>query len=94
MSLNRPAVIPVRIASANRLIVSSALGPSRCAPRICPVPASKSIIANQLKDPTVANSPTVFPDAQMVSRSKPYYQFKNSQDLDQWNSTFQPIYTG
>ena len=61
---------------------------------VCPVPAARSIIANQLKDPTVANSPTVFPDAQMVSRSKPYYQFKNSQDLDQWNSTFQPIYTG
>jgi spermidine/putrescine transport system substrate-binding protein len=61
---------------------------------VCPVPAARSIIENQLKDPTVANSPTVFPDAQIVSRSKPYYQFKNSQDLDQWNSTFQPIYTG
>jgi spermidine/putrescine transport system substrate-binding protein len=61
---------------------------------VCPVPAAKSIIANQLKDPTVANSPTVFPDAQMVARSKPYYQFKTSQDLDQWNSTFEPIYTG
>jgi spermidine/putrescine transport system substrate-binding protein len=61
---------------------------------VCPVPAAKSIIANQLKDPTVANSPTVFPDAQMLARSKPYYQFKNSQDLDQWNSTFEPIYTG
>ena len=45
---------------------------------VCPVPASKSIIANQLKDPTVADSPTVFPDAQMVARSKPYYQFKNA----------------
>jgi len=30
----------------------------------------------------------------MVARSKPYYQFKTSQDLDQWNSTFEPIYTG
>jgi spermidine/putrescine transport system substrate-binding protein len=59
---------------------------------VCPVPAAKSIIANQLKDPTVANSPTVFPDAQMVSRSKPYYQFQNSDDLKQWNDTFQPIY--
>ena len=61
---------------------------------VCPVPASKSIIANQLKDPTVADSPTVFPDAQMVARSKPYYQFKNSQDLDQWNNTFEPIFAG
>jgi spermidine/putrescine transport system substrate-binding protein len=61
---------------------------------VCPVPAAKPIIANQLKDPTVADSPTVFPDAQMVSRSKPYYQFQNSADFDQWNNTFGPIFAG
>lgn len=61
---------------------------------VCPVPASKSIIANQLKDPTVADSPTVFPDAQMVARSKPYYQFQNASDFDQWNNTFGPIFAG
>ena len=64
-------------------------------PTSVPCPRRNRSIANQLKDPTVANSPTVFPDAQMkVARSKPYYQFKTSQDLDQWNSTFEPIYTG
>jgi spermidine/putrescine transport system substrate-binding protein len=59
---------------------------------VCPVPASKPIIANELKDPKVANSPLVFPDAQMVALSKNYYQWKNSQDLKTWNDTFVPIY--
>jgi spermidine/putrescine transport system substrate-binding protein len=61
---------------------------------VCPVPAAKSIIANQLKDPAVANSPTVFPDAQIVALSRNYYQWKNSQDLDLWNNTFVPIFQG
>jgi spermidine/putrescine transport system substrate-binding protein len=61
---------------------------------VCPVPAAQEIIATDLKDPTVANSPTVFPDAEMVARSKPYYQFTGAEDLDQWNNTFEPIYTG
>jgi spermidine/putrescine transport system substrate-binding protein len=61
---------------------------------VCPVPAAKPIIATKLKDPAVANSPTVFPDAEMVARSKPYFQFQTSDQLDQWNSTFEPIYTG
>ena len=59
---------------------------------VCPVPASKDIIANQLKDPAVANSPTVFPDEQQVALSKPYFQFSNADQLKQWNDTFQPIY--
>jgi spermidine/putrescine transport system substrate-binding protein len=63
---------------------------------VCPVPAAKAVIADPkgLDDPTVANSPTVFPDAAQVALSKPYYQFKGAEDLDQWNSTFEPIYTG
>ena len=59
---------------------------------VCPVPASKDIIATALKDPKVADSPLVFPDAAMVAVSKPYYQWKNSQDLTTWNDTFVPIY--
>jgi len=58
---------------------------------VCPVPSSKPLIA-KLGYPEVANSPTVFPDAQQVALSKPYYQFKTSAELDTWNSTFQPIY--
>ncbi|MBI3648304.1 MAG: spermidine/putrescine ABC transporter substrate-binding protein [Actinobacteria bacterium] len=61
---------------------------------VCPVPAAREIILKQLKDPTIANSPTVFPDAAMVARSKSYYQWKTSQELDEWNNTFVPIFQG
>jgi spermidine/putrescine transport system substrate-binding protein len=60
---------------------------------VCPVPASKPIIAKN-GSPEVANSPTVFPDAQQVAVSKPYFQFTTADELDQWNNTFEPIYTG
>jgi spermidine/putrescine transport system substrate-binding protein len=59
---------------------------------VCPVPASQKIIANDLHDPDVANSPLVFPDAEMVSLSKNYYSWKDSQDLTAWNNVFVPIY--
>ncbi|HEY1330983.1 MAG TPA: spermidine/putrescine ABC transporter substrate-binding protein [Actinomycetota bacterium] len=58
---------------------------------VCPVPAAQDIIRDQLKDPAVANSPTVFPTAQMVSLSRPYYQYKNQAELDAWNNLFVPI---
>lgn len=61
---------------------------------VCPVPSAKDIILNKLNDPTIANSPTVFPDSQIVSLSKSYYQWKNSQELDAWNNTFVPIFQG
>jgi spermidine/putrescine transport system substrate-binding protein len=59
---------------------------------VCPVPAAQDIILHDLKDPTVANSPTVFPDAHQVSLSRPYYAWKNAAELKQWNDTFQPIF--
>jgi spermidine/putrescine transport system substrate-binding protein len=61
---------------------------------VCPVPSSQPIILNDLNDPTIANSPTVFPDAQMVSESKQYYSWKNSAELTAWNNTFIPIFQG
>ncbi|HUL84776.1 MAG TPA: spermidine/putrescine ABC transporter substrate-binding protein [Actinomycetota bacterium] len=61
---------------------------------VCPVPSSKGIIGTELHDPAVANSPLVFPNAAMVAAAKPYYQWKNTQDLKTWNDTFQPIYLG
>ena len=59
---------------------------------VCPVPASKEIILKDLKDPAVANSPTVFPDAEVVSLSRAYYQWKSPAELKTWNDTFVPIY--
>lgn len=61
---------------------------------VCPVPAAKEIIATELKDPEVANSPLVFPDEQMQSLSRAYYQFSSSQELLQWNNLFLPIVQG
>jgi spermidine/putrescine transport system substrate-binding protein len=61
---------------------------------VCPVPSAKEIILNDLKDPAVANNPTVFPDKTVESRSKDYFEFKNSQELTEWNNTFVPIFQG
>ena len=58
------------------------------------MPDSQKIIANELNDPAVANSPTVFPDAHVQSISKNYYHWKDSQELTTWNNTFVPIYQG
>lgn len=59
---------------------------------VCPVPSSQEIILKDIKDPTVANSPTVFPTPKITALSRPYYQFKGSEDLNTWNDTFVPIY--
>jgi spermidine/putrescine transport system substrate-binding protein len=58
---------------------------------ICPVPAAKEVILSQLHDPTVANSPLVFPTPDMQALARPYYQYKSSQDLSTWNDLFEPI---
>jgi spermidine/putrescine transport system substrate-binding protein len=58
---------------------------------VCPVPAAQNIIRDQLKDPVVANSPTVFPTADMVSKSRAYYTYKSQEDLKAWNDLFLPI---
>jgi spermidine/putrescine transport system substrate-binding protein len=61
---------------------------------VCPVPAAQAIIRDKLKDPTVANSPTVFPTPAIQALSKTYYQFKSPAELKQWNDLFVPIYQG
>jgi spermidine/putrescine transport system substrate-binding protein len=55
------------------------------------VPAAQEIIKTQLDDPAVANSPLVFPDAAMDQKARGYYVFQGTQDLDEWNSIFEPI---
>jgi spermidine/putrescine transport system substrate-binding protein len=58
---------------------------------VTPVPAAKEIIKTQLDDPAVADSPLVFPDAAMDQKARGYYVFQGTQDLDEWNSIFEPI---
>jgi spermidine/putrescine transport system substrate-binding protein len=49
------------------------------------------VIATKLDDPTVANSPLVFPTKSMQSRFRDYYTFKNVEDHDEYTSIFDPI---
>jgi spermidine/putrescine transport system substrate-binding protein len=58
---------------------------------ITPVPAAKDIVLNQLHDPTVADSPLVFPDQAMVQQTHQYYTFKGQEDHTEWNQIFEPI---
>jgi spermidine/putrescine transport system substrate-binding protein len=58
---------------------------------VSPVPAAKPIIANQLDDPTVADSPLVFPDAAIDKQLVAYYDFKGIDDHEEWASIFDPI---
>lgn len=58
---------------------------------ISPVPAAQQYIADVIKDPTVANSPLVFPTQSEYSQAHDYYTFKNYNDYTHWNNTFNPI---
>jgi spermidine/putrescine transport system substrate-binding protein len=58
---------------------------------VCPVPLAKPYIASVLKDPDVANSPLVFPDAAADKASNEFYVYKNYDEFELWNDTFNPI---
>lgn len=58
---------------------------------ICPVPAAQAVIRNGLKDPTVADSPLVFPTPDMTAKLHIYRVLTEEEQL-QWNGLFQPIY--
>jgi len=46
-------------------------------------------------DPSVtADATTVFPDQQIQSLSRPYYQYKSQEELNAWNALFVPIIQG
>jgi spermidine/putrescine transport system substrate-binding protein len=58
---------------------------------VCPVPKAQQYIADVIKDPTVANSPLVFPPASITAQSNPYYVYKDYDEYEAWNDTFNPI---
>ena len=60
---------------------------------ITPVPAAQDIIRNDLKDPAVADSPLVFPTEEMYSKLHRYRTLE-SEEEEEWNSIFQPVYQG
>lgn len=61
---------------------------------ICPVPDAKDYILKVLKDPAVANSPLVFPTAATYKKAHEFYTFKNYNEYQKWNRTFNPIIQG
>ena len=58
---------------------------------VCPVPDAKDYILHTLKDPDVANSPLVFPDAATDKKSHDFYVFKNYDEYEEWNKVFNPV---
>jgi spermidine/putrescine transport system substrate-binding protein len=58
---------------------------------LSPVPDAKQIIATDLNDPTVANSPLVFPSPSLEKRFRAYYTFKGVDDHEEYTSIFDPI---
>jgi len=58
---------------------------------VCPVPEAKDYILNTLDDPDVANSPLVFPSPEVDAQSHNFYVYKNYDEYDEWNSTFNPV---
>ena len=77
---------------------------------ICPVPAAKQQLLHptgwdkqalkkmepeiQLPTSVTANSPMVFPNAAAIKVTKDYYQYKNQEEINAWNSLFLPIIQG
>jgi spermidine/putrescine transport system substrate-binding protein len=77
---------------------------------VCPVPQAKNVLLNPtgwaktalhdmkpeigLPTSTTANAPTVFPTAQYIKNSRPYYQYKSQEELNAWNNLFLPITQG
>jgi spermidine/putrescine transport system substrate-binding protein len=58
---------------------------------VCPVPKAQQYIANVLKDPTVANSPLVFPPKSIYRRSHNYALFSDYDVYQTWNDIFNPV---
>ena len=58
---------------------------------VSPVPDSKPIVAGQLEDPSVANSPLVFPSEGITKQLNDFYDFQGVGDHEEWTSIFDPI---
>jgi spermidine/putrescine transport system substrate-binding protein len=58
---------------------------------VCPVPKAQQYIADVIKDSTVANSPLVFPPQSITAQSNPYYVYKDYDEYETWNDTYNPI---
>lgn len=58
---------------------------------ICPVPAAQDVIRDKLDDPTVADSPLVFPTPDMIERLHGYPKNTTPETNQQWAGLMDPI---
>lgn len=58
---------------------------------LCPVPAAKQVIRDELEEPEVAESPLIFPTPAMRKKFVQYYTYRGVEDYEEWNSVFNPI---
>ena len=59
---------------------------------VCPVPSAKEIIATELNDPAVANSPLVFPNSQIDRGLKNYLPVEGLRGPEGVERHVRPIY--
>jgi spermidine/putrescine transport system substrate-binding protein len=61
---------------------------------VCPVPDAQQIIRDELDDPMVADSPTVFPTPEIEAVSHHYPSWSDPDVVTRWNEIFVPIFEG
>ncbi|KTR09082.1 ABC transporter substrate-binding protein [Curtobacterium luteum] len=58
---------------------------------VCPVPGAEDYVRDVLDDPTVADSPLVFPSEDVLGRSHEFRVFENYDEYSEWNSIFNAV---
>lgn len=58
---------------------------------VCPVPGAEDYVRNELDDPTVADSPLVFPSEAVLAKSHEFRVFKNYDEYSEWNGIFNAV---
>lgn len=58
---------------------------------VCPVPGAEAYVRDELDDPTVADSPLVFPSASVLEQSHEFRVFENYDEYSEWNGIFNAV---
>jgi spermidine/putrescine transport system substrate-binding protein len=58
---------------------------------VCPVPKAQAVVAGQLQDKAVADSPLVFPSAKIYDKSHNFALFADYDEYQTWNDIFNPV---
>lgn len=58
---------------------------------VCPVPGAEAYVRDELDDATVADSPLVFPDSDVLDRSHEFRVFENYDEYSEWNGIFNAV---